>query len=171
MGMVFSVIAMEAKLSNFGYNVYNIDVIIYVIVNEGVKVQGEEVLALENELRVRNEDMVLPFWPSFGDSYYLNTIADGDLIYYDHQEEIFGFHSDPYGTCACQCHFVRAYRAQPQQQEEEEDAEQENEDGVRGFRDAYQGMSRGDCQTRQGSWVDQKDGRWGHLDTWMTRQD
>ncbi|GJS36530.1 hypothetical protein Tco_0534912 [Tanacetum coccineum] len=54
---------------------------------------------------------------------------------------------------------------------EDDEVEEAPEEGAGGSSDAYRDMSRRDWQARQGLWMDQMDGRWGQLETWMTRQD
>ncbi|GJU45592.1 hypothetical protein Tco_1202858 [Tanacetum coccineum] len=54
---------------------------------------------------------------------------------------------------------------------EDDEAEEAAEEGAGGSSDVYRNMSRGDWQAHQGQWMDQMDGRWGKMETWMARQD
>ncbi|GKC31788.1 hypothetical protein Tco_1039082 [Tanacetum coccineum] len=53
---------------------------------------------------------------------------------------------------------------------EEDEVEEAAEEGAGGSANVYRNMSRGDWQVCQGQWMDQQDGRWGQVETWMTRQ-
>ncbi|GKB93245.1 hypothetical protein Tco_0979382 [Tanacetum coccineum] len=50
---------------------------------------------------------------------------------------------------------------------EDDEAEEAVGEEAGGSADVYRNMSRGDWQAREGQWIDQQDGHWGQLDTWM----
>ncbi|GJW99340.1 hypothetical protein Tco_0183254 [Tanacetum coccineum] len=65
----------------------------------------------------------------------------------------------------------RCYLPATRQVGKDDEVEEAAKEEAGGSSDAYRNMRRGDWQVRQGQWMDQQYGRWGQLETWMTRHD
>ncbi|GJR38715.1 hypothetical protein Tco_1214399 [Tanacetum coccineum] len=138
---------------------------------------------------VKDKPLLMAFWPTIGDgefvvgaqvsrsegvvcntpywlARYLKGVGEWDLICGGTcvQEETLDYYrgllwSSMDGAC---------YWPATRQVRKDDEVEEAAEEGVGGSSDVYRNMSRGDWQVHQGQWIDQMDGRWGQMETWMT---
>nr|GEU40340.1 zinc finger, CCHC-type [Tanacetum cinerariifolium] len=124
----------------------------------GQSSSSQETIEEKNALTVRNEAMVLLFWPSIRDGEFraknmvARLIRDPRIFWYFDPDVDWSFEFEP----SSQIFKKKSLVAMDILMEEEE--EEVNKDGTKSSVDTYRGMSRRDWQAYQVGWIDQHDG-------------